>query len=362
MTSKTKKKSLFFFFLFLIFLTPGCSSISYTLQIVSGHFEVLSQSHPIDELIKKTETSKMLKQQLLLAKQARGFATRNLKLPENSSYTRYTDLKRKSVIWNVVVAREFSLELQNWCFPIAGCVSYKGFYSKKDAEQFAQKKELENGVEASIMAVPAYSTLGWSNWFGGDPLLNTFIYGSKTSVVGLIFHELAHQKIYVKDDSAFNEAFATAVERDGVNEWLKTYNKPSDVFKYQIELKRRSYFNDLFLKARSDLKVLYSTKISFDEMRISKSEIMINLRQNLLSSTHINQLDEIKKNKYVSWVYSINNPYLGMVGLYEDLTPGFRALFVKSDSSWEEFYKEVKKLSKKPKIERRNILLKYATE
>ena len=347
---------------FCLVFNSGCSTISYGLQIVNGHFHVLSKSDLVDELIKKPTTSDLLKQKLLLAKSAKVFAIENLKLPANSSYSRYTNLGREAVVWNVVVANEFSLELETWCFPIAGCVSYKGFYSFQDAEKFAKKKQSENKLEVAIIDVPAYSTLGWSNWLGGDPLLNTFIYGSDTYLVGLIFHELAHQKIYVKDDSSFNEAFATAVERVGVDTWLKMNRSASDLAVYKTDLQRRADFNNLLSKVSSDLRTLYKTKKLPAEMKLEKDLIMASLRKKLLSFSFVSNFEVQKKAEYIEWVSSLNNAYLGMIGLYEDLTPGFTALIMRNNYNWINFYKEVEQLSRLPKIERREILLKYASE
>ena len=359
---RIKNFFLFSFLFFSGFFVTGCSSLSYTLQIVNGHFEVLSKSEPVDEVIEKPETSALLRQKLLLAKSARAFASENLNLPKNSSYSRYTNLGRDAVVWNVVVAKEFSLDLENWCFPLAGCVSYKGFYSLKDAEKFAEKKRSVPGTEVAILDVPAYSTLGWSNWLGGDPLLNTFIYGADIYVVGLIFHELAHQKIYVNDDSSFNEAFATAVERGGVNAWLKINGPESNLDVYKIELERRKNFNDLLANTSADLRALFKSGKNSSEMKKKKKKIFIALRKKLLSSAYLDNFQKNQKTKYVNWVKSINNAYLGMVGLYEDLTPGFTVLIEKSNFSWSDFYQKVEKISKLPKLKRREVLLKYASE
>ena len=329
---------------------------------MNGHFQVLYKSDSIDEVIEKSTTSDLLKQKLLLAKSARSFATENLKLPVNSSYSRYANIGRDAVVWNVVVAKEFSLKLKTWCFPIAGCVSYKGFYSLQDAEKFAKKEQTENKVDVAVVDVPAYSTLGWSNLLGGDPLLNTFIYGSDTYLVGLIFHELAHQKIYVENDSSFNEAFATAVERSGVEAWLKVNREASDLAIHRSQLLRQAKFKNLLAETSSDLRTLYKTKKPPLEMTLVKDQIMTTLRKKLLSSSYVNNLEGKKKVEYIEWVNSINNAYLGMVGLYEDLTPGFTALIIKNNYNWINFYKEVEEISTLPKIERHEILLKYASE
>tara|TARA_A100001011_G_C14255681_1_gene819981 strand:- start:340 stop:1467 length:1128 start_codon:yes stop_codon:yes gene_type:complete len=360
--NKKKIKTILFSFLFffiLLFFLSGCSSLSYSWHIFSGHLEVLSKSEPIKKIISDPHTSERLKNRLLLAEEARLFAINKLKLPDNSSYTRYSDIKRSSVVWNVVVASEFSLELKSWCFPVTGCVSYRGFYNEQYAQEYAKSVETSENIEVAVVNVPAYSTLGWSNLLGGDPILNTFVFEPDTHLVGLIFHELAHQKIYIKNDSSFNEAFATAVERIGVNQWLELTKPSTEISYYKSELVRKKEFNFLLKQANLELKNLYSKKINLSEMKIRKIKIMENLRKRLFAFVNEDKLDVGQKKKYLSWVNSLNNAYLGLFGVYEDLTPGFIAVFNAKQKSWGDFYREVKEISKKPKHERNETLLNF---
>ena len=199
----------------------GCANLGYYWQSASGHMRMLQAAKPVQEWLSDTQAPQRLKDKLALSQRLRAFATNELKLPSNPSYTRYADLHRSAVIWNVVAAPPFSLKLKPWCFPITGCVGYRGYFVEADAKAEAALLRKE-GYEAATYPVPAYSTLGWMNWAGGDPLLNTFIGYPEGELARMIFHELAHQVAYARDDTMFNESFATAVERLGVQRWLAT--------------------------------------------------------------------------------------------------------------------------------------------
>ena len=188
--------------------------MAYLVQSASGHIKIMQAARPVDDWIADDSTPPALKKRLQMAEQIRRYASSALLLPDNASYHRYAQLPRRAVVWNVVAAPAYSLTLQTWCFPVTGCIGYRGYFDEQDAQ--AQATALrDQGLEASVYGVPAYSTLGWTNWLGGDPLLSTFINYPQGELARMIFHELAHQVLYVKDDTAFNESFATAVERLG---------------------------------------------------------------------------------------------------------------------------------------------------
>ena len=204
----------------LLPLLAGCATLGYYWQSVSGHLSLMQAARPIEQWLEGTRASEALKDKLRLAGRMRAFAAQQLHLPDNASYQSYADLGRPAVVWNVVAAPEWSLEPKQWCFLVAGCVSYKGYFDEAAARLEAQRVAAL-GLETTVQPVPAYSTLGWLNWAGGDPLLNTFIGYPEGELARLIFHELAHQVVYVADDTAFNESFATAVERLGAQLWLE---------------------------------------------------------------------------------------------------------------------------------------------
>jgi predicted aminopeptidase len=199
--------------------TAGCSTAGYYAQSIGGHLALLSAARPVGDWLGEASTPEPLRQRLALAQRIRDYAVAELKLPDNASYRRYADLRRPAAVWNVVAAPELSLTLKTWCFPVVGCVGYRGYFDRSDAETLAAQLRAE-GYEAAVYPVPAYSTLGRLNWLGGDPLLSTFIRYPEGELARLVFHELAHQVAYASDDTTFNESFATAVERLGGARWL----------------------------------------------------------------------------------------------------------------------------------------------
>jgi hypothetical protein len=208
-------------------LGSGCSSVGYYAQSVGGHLDLLQRARPIDDWLADPATPTALKARLQVAQQARRFAVTDLALPDNASYTRHADLGRGAVVWNVVAAPPLSLTLKTWCYPVMGCVGYRGYFDQAQAEAEGAALRAQ-GLEVSVYGVPAYSTLGWTNWIGGDPLLNTLVGGSEAYTVRLIFHELAHQQLYVAGDTMFNESYATAVERLGLARWQATTGRSAD--------------------------------------------------------------------------------------------------------------------------------------
>ena len=199
----------------------GGGELGYYWQSVSGHVQLMWAADAMDDWIARPDTPPALRERLRMAQRARTFAVQELHLPDNPSYRRYADVKRGSAVWNVVAAPPYSLQLHTWCFPVLGCVGYRGYFSQTDARAEADLLAAQ-GLEVDVYGVPAYSTLGTLNWLGGDPLLSTFVHWPEGDFVRLLFHELAHQKVYAEGDTLFNESFATAVGRIGSAEWLRT--------------------------------------------------------------------------------------------------------------------------------------------
>ena len=240
-------------------LLSGCTTVGYYWQSVSGHMQMLNAARPVAEVLADAQTPAALKARLELAQRIRSFAASELKLPDNASYKRYADLRRSAVVWNVVAAPEFSLTLKTWCFPVAGCVGYRGYFSEAEARQLAEQLKSED-LEVNVYGVPAYSTLGKLDWLGGDPLLNTFIHYPEGELARLIFHELAHQVVYAQDDTMFNESFATAVERLGGQRWLASESARGNAdaqSDYAVFDQRRRQFRALTLATRRELTVIY---------------------------------------------------------------------------------------------------------
>ncbi|MES2532722.1 MAG: aminopeptidase, partial [Pseudomonadota bacterium] len=241
------------------FALTGCADLGYYWQSASGHIGVMRAARPVPEWLQDPTTSEALRAKLELTQRIRRYAVTELGLPDNPSYTAYADLHRSAALWNVVAAPKYSLTLKTWCFPVAGCVGYRGYYDESAAtvEAAAQR---EAGMETSVYPVPAYSTLGWLNWAGGDPLLSTFIGYPEGELARLIFHELSHQLLYVSGDTLFNESFATAVERIGGARWLATQAGEAARTEYADFDARRQQFRALTFDTRRRLQAVYDSR------------------------------------------------------------------------------------------------------
>lgn len=329
---------------------PGCGTVGYYWQSVSGHVRMMNQSRPIDEWLSDATTPAQLRERLALSKRIRDFAVTELKLPDNPSYHRYADLKRQAVVWNVVAAPEFSLRLNTWCFPVVGCVGYRGYFDEAEAQAEAARLRA-TGLEASVYGVPAYSTLGWMNWAGGDPLLNTFINYPEGELARLIFHELAHQVVYAQDDTMFNESFATAVERLGGARWLEAAPSGTARTDYSKFNERRVQFRQLALDTRSALKDVYDNALEADKGR-RKADVMQAFRD---------RYAKLKESwagfaGYDQWVARANNAAFGAQAAYDELVPGFEALFEREGRDWQRFYDAAKRLAAMPRDQRHKVL------
>ena len=324
-----------------LFLLPGCTTISFYWQALNGQMEILNKAQPIESVIHAPDTKPELRQRLTSLLAIREYASRELKLPDNKSYRSYTDLKRPFVIWNVFATAEFSTKLTQWCFPITGCVNYRGYFAKESAERFA-KNLPEQMSDAFVAGVPAYSTLGYFN----DPILNTFIHYPQVELARLLFHELAHQVLYVQDDSMFNESFATAVEQAGIERWLESQAGSGLSATWQTAQTRRGEFQQLVLKYQQRLKSLYETELSEQAKRLAKQQTFRDLR------------DEYQSLKsswggyagYDRWFgQELNNAHLASIAIYTELVPAFRKLLQQKQGNFVQFYESVKRLAKESK-------------
>lgn len=347
--------------LLLVLFLSGCADTRYYWQSVTGHFQLMQAARPIEQWLADPATPLALQQRLKLAQDMRRFAVTELHLPDNASYHRYADLQRRHAVWNVVAAPEFSLTLKTWCFPVAGCVGYRGYFSEADAQAEAQAQRAA-GLEASVYGVPAYSTLGWMNWLGGDPLLNTFIAYPEGEVARLLFHELSHQVLYVADDTVFNESFATAVERLGGALWLAQRAGPQARQAYAEFDARRQQFKALTRSTRDRLKEIYTTDGPRATAKASQAVLKHQVMQDFRAA-----YAELKTrwggySAYDAWVAQANNAAFGAQAAYDELVPGFEALFARTGRHWPAFYDAVKELAKRPRDERAQQLKQWATE
>ncbi|MDP9123410.1 MAG: aminopeptidase [Pseudomonadota bacterium] len=336
-------------------VTSGCSSIDYLGQSASGHIHLLAAARPVKDAIADPATPEALRKRLALTQRMREFAVTELKEPDNGSYRSYADLKRSAAVWNVVAAPELSLKLQTWCFPVVGCVGYRGYYDLAAANEAAAPLKAA-GLEVDVYEVPAYSTLGWMNWIGGDPLLNTFVQWPEGELSRLIFHELAHQVAYAPGDTTFNESFATAVERIGSQRWLEANASAEVREKQALTESRRHDFHVLVRAWRAKLDALYRSDLPDADKRVRKAELYAGMRADYA---------EMKRDKwagytgYDHWFAKANNATMGTQGAYDDEVGAFERLFAAEGSDFTRFYAEVRRMAALTRPERDAAMAKY---
>lgn len=345
-----------------LLLLGGCADLGYYWQSASGHLGILRVAKPVPEWLADPAVSAPLKAKLELAQRIRRFAVTELALPDNASYTSYADLHRPAAVWNVVAAPPYSLTLKSWCFPVAGCVGYRGYYDEAAAKAEAEALRAK-GLEAAVYPVPAYSTLGWMNWAGGDPLLSTFIGYPEGELARIVFHELAHQVLYVPGDIVFNESYATAVERIGGAMWLQREASEAARGEYARFDGQRQQFRALALETRRALNQVYESAQAkagdWPAVDAMKKAAMDAFREHYAMLRA--QWQGPRQGAYDLWVARANNAAFGAQGAYDDLVPGFEALFARENRNWPRFYKAVRRIAALPTMEERRNALQTAT-
>ncbi len=333
--------------------TTGCSTLAYYAQSVNGHLDLLQRARPVPQWLADSQTGDRLKQRLVLSQEIRDYAVRELGLPDNASYRRYADLQRGAAVWNVVAAPELSLTLQTWCFPVVGCVSYRGYFDRASADAYAAQMR-DSGLEVSVYGVPAYSTLGRLPFDAlADPLLNTFIDYPEGELARLVFHELSHQVAYAADDTVFNESFAVAVERIGGARWLSEPRRSAARDEYQKLDERRSQFRALTGDYRDRLRAIYESERAEVDKRSAKATLMAQLRSDY---------ERLKLERwagysgYDNWFAGANNASFGVLAVYSELVPSFEQLFERQGRDFPRFYSEVQRLAALPLQVRRAAL------
>lgn len=330
----------------LVLLLSGCSSVSYYSQLAGGQWQLLRAREPISEVIADPSRPQLLREHLAQSQKARTFATEQLHLPDNQSYRLYADIGRPYVVWNVFATQEFSLSPQTHCFPIAGCVAYRGYYNQGAARGEAALLQ-QRGMDVSIGGVEAYSTLGWF----ADPIMNSMMHWGDERLATLIFHELAHQRFYVKDDTEFNESYASFVEQEGTRQWRAARGLAPDSL---TAVKQRDQFIQLVLDTRKRLETLYAQPLAADAMRQAKAAQFERLR-NEYRQLRDNQWAGDKR--YDVWINQpMNNARLLPFGLYDQWVPAFAALFRQEGGDWVKFYAAVEKIGSLPVVQRRAAL------
>jgi predicted aminopeptidase len=321
--------------IFLLLLSAGalagCETLAYYGQAARGQLALSAAARPVAQVLADPAVSPALKARLRLANELRDYAARVLALPQGGAYRSYVELERQYALWNVVAAPEFALEPVQSCFPIAGCVAYRGYFERDAAERHAAARRAA-GYDVVVYGVPAYSTLGWFD----DPLLSSFIDYPDAELARLLFHELAHQVVYVKDDSTFNESFAVVVEREGLRRWLRETGRaavPSS----------RAEFEALVAATRKTLQALYGSRLDPGELRRRKRQALAPLAPWLARMRGFESAEP-------------SNAVLASFATYTQKVPAFERLLAEAGGDLERFYARVRSLARLPRAERDTAL------
>lgn len=341
------------FILSLCLFLAGCESISYYSQAILGQLSILSKREAIEDLIADDRSSPELKSKLSTILDIRAFAESEMLLPVEDNYDSYVDVDRPFVVWNVFAAAEFSMTPHNWCYPIAGCVSYRGYFAEADAQRYAARLD-DDGLDVYVGGVSAYSTLGWFS----DPVLSTIINRDDYQLAALLFHELAHQLIYIPGDTEFNESFATAIEREGLRRWLAASNVDAAeshniVQLAQLNTQRREEFVALVAAVVSELDTIYASDSSEDFKRQAKAEVFTEMQSDYAAlKNNWNGYDG-----YDAWMSrELNNAQLNTVATYFNWVPAFEQILADNEYDLTRFYTEISVLSELDSNERSCIL------
>ena len=336
--------------LVLISLAPflcSCTSIAYYGQSISGQLQLLRAQRDFSEVYNDASVSEEIKERLRIISGIRDFASERLSLPDNDSYRKFADIGRRYIVWNVFASPALSLEPHQSCFFVVGCLSYRGYFHRKDALSYMEQLQ-HKGFDVYLGGVSAYSTLGWFD----DPVLNGMLERSNVDLARLIFHELAHQRLYLPDDSEFNEAFAEAVARIGVEYWLENQSDEEQHKDFISSLAREREFNELVLLYRSKLEALYATDISDKQKLADKQRILSSLKSDYL---------RVKESwggndDYDQWIHEVNNARIAAVSTYQSLVPDFLRMYIHLEEDLDRFYTEMEALSSCSRQGRREIL------
>ena len=325
-------------------LLAGCGT-SYVMQAATGQWHVMHERVPIDTVIADPHTGAALRAQLEQVQAARDFASQDLGLPDNQSYRSYADIGRPFVVWNVVATPEFSITPEHWCFPVAGCVAYRGYFHEDAARKFAVEMAAR-GFDVSVGGVPAYSTLGKFN----DPVLSSMLRYGNDELAATIFHELAHQLLYVRDDSAFNEAFATTVEDAGLERWIAHQGGGMRIREYRDEQAREVAAVKRLSVTRARLAQLYASAVPVEVMRARKQQILAELAGQIRAAEY---REKLTYPLYDEWIaQGLNNAQLASIATYYDCVPGFQRLLAQAGNDLPRFYSAARELAKLPRAQR----------
>lgn len=336
--------------LWLVAGLAGCSTLGYYAHVAGGEARLLAARRPLPQVIADPATDPQVRERLEHAMAAREFASDHLALPRNRSYASFVALDRPYVAWNVFATLEFSVDPLTHCFPFAGCVAYVGYFDEARARREAARLA-EAGDDTSVQGVAAFSTLGWF----ADPILSSMLRWGDDELATVIFHELAHQRLYVRDDTAFNESFASFVGRQGLCEWRAALNLPPPD---ETRQRHDHAFAGLVLDLRERLRRLYASELAPEPMRRRKQEEIAGFRQRYAELRGRDWTGDVRWDAWIA--QPINNARLVPFGLYDRWRPAFAALFDAAGGDWAAFYQRASALARRPPAERDRLLAEFS--
>lgn len=337
----------------LLLAVGGCATLGWYGQAARGQMELLLKRKDIEKLIASPETPEEKRQKLEVVLEIREFADEALGLPDNGSYAGFVKLERDAVVYNVIAAPEFSVEPKTWCYPLVGCLAYRGYFKREAAERRARSLS-EQGLDTLVSPVAAYSTLGRFN----DPVTSPMLDFGELRLAGLLFHELAHQRVFVKGETDFNEAYATAVERAGVRRWLEVDQDDSALEAWARSRRLEAEFTALLLETRSRLQALYATELPPARMREARQVIFDDLQ---LRYAEFRQVTGDKR--FDAWMdRDLNNAHLALLATYEAGADAFADLLAEYDGDFERFHKAVERLAAAGRNVRADFLNRCRTD
>jgi len=331
----------------------GCETVGYYLQSASGQLDLMARSRPIQQVLDDPESASSTQAQLQLVQRIRQFAVTQLDLPDNGSYQSYADVQREALVWSVVAAPVLSLEPHQWCYPIIGCANYRGYFLLSDAQEMA-KRLRQQGWDVAVEPVPAYSTLGWF----ADPLPSTVIDWPEPELAGLIFHELAHQRLYAADDSAFNESYATVVEQAGVQRWLEENASSEQMARWTLHRARKDAFAALIANTRRESAMLYASDADEHVKLLEKTKLFERLRD---------EYRQLKKRwggyaGFDRWfARDLNNAHLASFQTYSEWVPALRRLLLEAGDRMSVFHSRCETLASLGLDQRQEALQRLQT-
>lgn len=333
----------------LLLLTQvGCETLSYYGQAVQGQWQILRARQPVAEQLLAADLPAQTRSQLQLSQRVLDFAENRLHMPSDGRYRSYVALDREFVVWNVFAAEEYDLQGKQWCYPVVGCAPYRGYFKEQNARSVASRYARQ-GLEVYVGPVPAYSTLGWFK----DPLLSSFLSWPEADLVQLLVHELAHSKVWLKDDVAFNESFASFVGEQGAAEWFHSQQRTGHWQAYLQEQQQWRRLRGLLIDAKQVLAQSYAAnKGDATALARGKTATLAALR-----GCYEEHKTRLGAGRYDHIVAALNNAYLVSVGTYEDWVPVMRLLFQQHDEDWEQFFAAVQALADEPASQRRALSL-----